>query len=255
MENKGDTVRSVEKAMDLLLAFSEEKTQLSLPEICAIMNMPKSTVYRLLSTLEKRRFIEHNKLSGKYQLGVPFLRLANIVLKNFDLREIALPVMIELRDLTGETINLYLKRGLERVCIEQAEGIHNLRRFSNIGDVLPLYCGASGKLLLAYQTEDEIEKVIKNGLRAWTQNTITDITTFREELKIIREKGYAYSHGEREIGVTSVAAPIKNHNGMVIAALSISGPDARFNDENLLNYTKLVINGAAKISENLGYIK
>jgi IclR family KDG regulon transcriptional repressor len=254
LANRSDNVRSVEKAIEILLAFSEEKPQLSLLEICGLTNMPKSTVYRLITTMEGRGFIEHNIVSGKYQPGSPLLKLANIVLKNYDLKEIALPVMNELRDLTGETINLYAKRGLDRVCIAQAEGFHYLRRSSAIGDVLPLYCGASGKLLLAYQNEDEIEKVVKNtGLRAWTENTISDLNLFRKELRLIRKQGYAYSHGEREVGVSSFAAPIKNHNGQLIAALSISGPDARFVGEDVIHYKNLVINGALKISSNLGY--
>jgi len=256
LEKKTETVRSVEKALDIILAFSEDKAQLSLPEICKIIDMPKSTVYRLLSTLEYRGFIEHSPMTGKYQLSTRFIKLSSIALKNYDLKESALPVMTQLRDRTGETINLYAKRGLERVCIDQVEGFHNLRRFSAIGDVLPLYCGASGKLLLAYQTEEEIERIIQEtGLKSWTQNTITDYGRIRQELANIRDQGYAFSSGEREVGVTSVAAPIKNHAGVVVAALSISGPDARFNEENVMNYKNLVIEGAAIISQNLGYSK
>jgi len=256
MEKKTDTVRSVEKALDIILAFSEDKPQLSLPEICKMINMPKSTVYRLLSTLENRGFIEHSQMNGKYQLGSRFIKLSNIALKNYDLNETALPVMNELRDKTGETINLYAKKGLDRVCIEQAEGFHHLRRFSTIGDILPLYCGASGKLLLAYENEQEIEKVLNQiGHKAGTRNTIIDYESFLKELVGIREQGYAFSKGEREVGVTSVAAPIKNSGGKVVAAVSISGPDARFTEENIKNYKKLVAEGAAKISSNLGYIK
>ncbi|MGI6225883.1 MAG: IclR family transcriptional regulator [Peptococcales bacterium] len=254
MEKKSETVRSVEKALDIILAFSEDRTQLSLLEICKLINMPKSTVYRLLTTLQNRGFIENNSITGKYQLGPPFIRLSNIALKNYDLKEVALPVMVELRDKTGETINLYAKRNSERVCIEQVEGLHNLRRFSAIGDVLPLYCGASGKLLLAFQPEEEIDKVVKEtGLKSWTENTITDYPAFKLELKKIRDQGFAFSTSERELGVTSVAAPIRDHSGATVAALSISGPDVRFTQENLKNYQSLVTDSAKKISLDLGY--
>lgn len=256
MEKKCDTVRSVEKALDIVLAFTEDKPQLSLLEICKFLNMPKSTVYRLISTLENKGFIEHNGVTGRYQLGTRFIKLSNIVLKNFNLKETALPVMIDLRDETGETINLYAKKDLDRVCIEQVEGFHHLRRFSAIGDLLPLYCGASGKLLLAYQPEDEIKRVIKEtGLKAWTAKTITDLEAIMQELENIRKAGYAFSNGEREVGVTSVAAPIRNHNGSVIAAISISGPDSRFTEENIKKYISLVITSANEISQNLGYTK
>ena len=256
MDKKTDTVRSVEKALDIILAFSEDKAQLSLLEICTMINMPKSTVYRLLSTLVTRGFIEHNQKAGKYQLGLRFIKLSKMALINYDLNEIALPVMVILRDETGETINLYAKRGIERVCIQQVEGFHNLRRISNIGDFLPLYCGASGKLLLAYQEDKEVEKVLKEtGLKFWTKNTITEQMEIKGQLADIKKLGYAYSRGEREVGVTSVAAPIRNHAGVVIAAVSISGPDARFGDENNERYKMLVVNGAQQISKNLGYIK
>lgn len=253
---KTDTVRSVEKALDIISTFSEDQTQLSLLEICKMINMPKSTVYRLLSTLEIRGFIEHSQITGKYQLGLPFVKLSNIVLKNYDLKETALPVMTELRDKTGETINLYAKRDLERVCIEKVEGFHNLRRFSAIGDILPLYCGASGKLLLAFQSEEEIERILQQaGLKSWTKNTITEFGAIRKELAQIRAQGHAYSRGEREVGVASVAAPIKNNKGLVVAAISISGPDVRFTEDNLATYQELIIEGAMCISQNLGYNK
>jgi len=255
VEKRSETVKSVERALDILLAFTEDAPQLSLPEICNKLKLPKSTVYRLITTLQGRGFMEHNEFSGKYQPGSKLLKLSNVLIKNFNLRENALPIMMELRDACGETINLYAKKNLDRVCIEQVEGSHLVRRFAVIGDILPLYCGASGKVLLAYQTEVEIEKVIKETqLKPWTSKTITVSEDIKQELVKIRNQGYAYSNSEREEGVASVAAPIKNYTGMVTAAICISGPDSRFTKENVEQYTSLVIGAAEKISRNLGYM-
>ncbi|MFZ7103203.1 MAG: IclR family transcriptional regulator [Peptococcaceae bacterium] len=254
MDKKSDHVKSVEKAADILLAFSEEKSQLSLMELSAKLKLPKSTVYRLLTTLESKGFVDQNGHNGKYQLGLKLLKISSVVLRNYRLKDVALPVMTEMRDKIGETINLYVKRNLDRVCIEQVEGYHVLRRISSIGDVLPLYCGASGKLLLANEKDTEIERVIGSAnIKMHTENTIMDREVLLEELEKIKKQSFAFSRGERENGVASVAAPIRNHEGAVIAAVSISGHDSRFFGESVQKYIKLVIAGANAISNNLGY--
>ncbi|MFZ5944119.1 MAG: IclR family transcriptional regulator [Bacillota bacterium] len=254
MESKLDTVKSVEKAIDIVFAFTEGKPQLTLPEICKKLDLPKSTAYRLISTLEKKGFIEQNELNGKYQLGLKLIKISNFALKNYDLKDVALPIMTDLRDKTGETINLYIKKNLYRVCIEQVEGFNVLRRISSIGDLLPLFCGASGKLLTAFQKDEEITKIItESNITPFTENTIVDTDILKDELKNIRRQGFSFSRGERELGVASVSAPIRNHNGDVIAAISISGLDSRYTGENIRKYIKLVIEGATLISKNLGY--
>jgi len=250
-----ETVKSVEKALDILLAFTDDKPQLSLLEICEKLDIPKSTVYRLVTTLQNKGFLEAAQYTNKYKPGFKFIKIANILTKSFSLREKALPVMVGLRDACGESINLYIKKDINRICLEQVEGLHLVRRFAAIGDILPLYCGASGKVLLAFQPEEEIEKVIKETrLKAWTENTITDSELFKQNLQKVKRQGYAATKSEREVGAASVAAPIRDHTGTVIASVTISGPDARFTREKVENYIKLVTAAADRISKSLGYL-
>ncbi|NPV44413.1 MAG: IclR family transcriptional regulator [Firmicutes bacterium] len=254
MEKKIETVRAVERALDILLSFSKDEPCLSLPEICKKIGLPKSTVYRLISTLQLKGFIEQNEINGKYQPGTKLISISNILLKNMDLRKIAFPVMCGLRDASGETVNLYILRNRKRVCIEQVEGSHLIKRYAAIGDELPLHCGASGKLLLAFQPESEIDRVIEEtGLKPWTEKSITDPVLLKKNLENIRNQGYAFTKGERETGAASIAAPIRNHTGNVVAAVTISGPDSRFTPENAERYITLVTEAARKISKNLGY--
>jgi DNA-binding IclR family transcriptional regulator len=162
--------------------------------------------------------------------------------------------MCSLRDASGETVNLYILRNRKRVCIEQVEGSHLIKRYAAIGDELPLHCGASGKLLLAFQPESEIDRVIEEtGLKPWTEKSITDPVLLKKNLENIRNQGYAFTKGERETGAASIAAPIRNHTGNVVAAVTISGPDSRFTPENVERYITLVTEAARKISKNLGY--
>lgn len=249
-----NTIKSIDRAIDILMCFTQEAPELSLSEICNKVNLPKTTVFRITNTLVNRNILELNKESGKYSLGNKLINLSGIKLNSMDLREIARPLLKKLRDKTGETANLYMLDGNRRICVEQAESNQLVKRFSSIGIELPLHCGSAGKVLLAFQPESKIEEVKEeSGLKPWTEKSITDFEKLKEDLEKIREQGYAYSSSEREIGAASVSAPIRNHMGEVIASITISGPETRFTDDKIEQYIPLVLDASKEISKKLGY--
>jgi len=224
-QEKG-TVRAVERALDILLCFAGTENELGLSDIAKRLGLHKSTVHRLLASLESKGFIRRNPTSEKYRLGWSVLELVSNVYQSDDLSSIVLPEMTRLRDLLGETISLYIRSGNERIRTQAVESNQPVRRVANIGKRLPLFVGASGKILLAYAKEP-LEDLVNDP--SWPADLSQD--EFLEQLKSIRHQGYAVSIEERELGAAAVAAPIFSRNGDIVAALSVSGPVDRFNEE------------------------
>lgn len=249
-EKEESAIRSVQRAIDVLNCFSWERKELGLVEIAALVDLPKSTTFRLVQTLTKNGFLKRDACTGRYLLGTKLYYFGNIVKDSMELRRLAGPVMVEIRDETRETVNLYVLEGTRRVCIEQAESPLGLRRQARIGELFPLWAGASGKLLLAYMDPGGQEKVIREAL-AVSSNLNPD--ELLRQLPEIRELQYSVSHGEREQGASSVAAPIFNSGGKVEAALAVSGVSARFGRDEVERFISVVRKGAGKISADLGY--
>ncbi|OQP04256.1 IclR family transcriptional regulator [Geobacillus sp. 46C-IIa] len=240
-------LRTVQRAIDILYCFTLEEQELSLTEIANKISLAKSTTTRLLATLEQNRLVIKNPETLKYRLGQGLYYLGHIAGKSIEVREIAKPVMERLRDETRETVNLYVLEQGARVCIEQYEGLQSLRHMVKIGERLPLWAGAGGKVLLAYQSPSFQERILA---QVPTEERRTRLTA---ELEMIRQRGSASSIDEREVGSAAVAAPIFNIHGEVNACLSISGPTHRFTPETIRWFESLVKEGAQTISEKLGY--
>lgn len=249
-EKEESAIRSVQRAIDVLNCFSWEKKELGLIEIATLIDLPKSTTFRLVQTLTKNGLLKRDARTGRYLLGTKLYYFGNIVKDSMELRCLAGPVMAEIRDETRETVNLYVLEGTRRVCIEQVESPLGLRRMVRIGEQFPLWVGASGKLLLAYMDPGGREKVIREAL-AVSSNLNPD--ELLRQLPEIRQRQYSVSHGEREQGASSVAAPIFNAEGKVEAALAISGVSARFGRDEVERFIRVVKKGAGKISAELGY--
>lgn len=235
-------VRAIDRALDILCCLDDKKTELSLTDISKEVDLARSTTTRILSTLEKREFLFRDKETQKYSLGPRIAQLGMICFSNMDFRKIAKPMMAELRDMYNESVSLYIVQGNHRVCIERIESTHPLRRVINIGDRLVLTRGASGRLLLAYTKTEKLREILEK-----------DPYTTEGKLEELRKKEYAVSRGEREEGVTSIAAPIFNARKKMITALAISGPSIRFPEEELTERIEVVKNFARKISLSLGY--
>ncbi|MBN2396372.1 MAG: IclR family transcriptional regulator [Candidatus Atribacteria bacterium] len=254
-KNRSDYyIHSIQRAIRILEVFSLRRKELSITELSRELNLHKSTVHRILVTLEDEHFIKKNQSSNQYWLGLKLFELGNIVKEHFEIRDYALPVMKDIASKTAESIDLNIIVDFRRVSIEKIESPHDIRRIIQLGKSLPLYSGGSGKAILAFLPENEIDQILKEeNLMPLGPKTITDPIKLKEHLKEIRKQGYAISFEERMMGSASIAAPIFNHDRRVIASLSISGPINRFTKEKISKFTLLIKEGSQKISNSLGY--
>lgn len=240
---------SVKKALELLDHFTAERPELSLAEISREVDAHKSSVFRVLTTLEAVGFLEKDPRSGKYRLGLKILDLAGRVWGSHDIRQIAAPYMEDLARETGEVIHLAVLDGADIVYLEKKGQGQILTVATRVGGRNPAYASSMGKILLADLSESELNGVLGGGkLKKLTPNTITEIPRLLEELKRIREQGFALDNEETFPGIRCVGAPIRGAGGRVIAAVSITVPAQRMSDERVRELWRLVTNTARMIS-------
>jgi DNA-binding IclR family transcriptional regulator len=221
------TVDAAAKALELLSTFSFREPRMSLADLAGRTGIPRATAFRLLLTLEQSGFL--TKVHGAYQLGIKCFVLGNIVAGGLDFRETAHPHLVALRDATRETTQVAILDHwqvvyLERILSPLPVGFMRARA----GAILPAYCTALGKTLLAFRPVSDVAAwAAKQTFPAITPLTITSAKRLLKELDVIRERGYGLDDEEREIGVHCIAAPIRNHTGDVVGAISVAGPSDR----------------------------
>jgi len=220
-------VDAAAKALDLLTAFSFREPRLSLADLATRTGIPRPTAFRLLTTLEEAGFVL--KVSGEYQLGIKCFVLGNIVASSLDLREKAQPHLQRLRDATGETVHLAVLDAWQVLYLERLQSPHPIGFMrSRVGGVVPSYCTGLGKTLLAFKPEAAVATWLSaQTLKTMTPQTITSARRLLKDLRAIRERGYGIDEQEHEVGVHCMAAPVSNHAGEVVAAVSVAGPADR----------------------------
>ncbi|MFE4713691.1 MULTISPECIES: IclR family transcriptional regulator [unclassified Paenibacillus] len=242
MEDRKLTVRAVERALDILLCFTKDN-ELGLTEIAGQIGLHKSTVHRLLTTLEEKGFLTRNAATEKYRLGIRVWELSTHLPAYDESAALLLPAMERLRDRLGETVSLYLRDGLERVRIQAVQSQQAIRRVAQIGARLPLSVGASSKVLAAYAPPEVLQSLLEGP--GWPDYVERD--AYKHQLQDIMKLGYATSFEEREPGAAAVAVPVVGRSGTVVAALSVSGPVSRLSQETLLAYAAVLHETAAEM--------
>lgn len=228
-----------------------DRTSLSISEIQEELSQPKSTVFRILKTMENGNFIQKNADNHRYSLGFQFFRLGSIYQNQLDFRTTALPIMQKIVDESSETVELNIIDQLSRVCIEKIDSPLDVRNFVRVGERKPLHLGASGKILLAFLDNAERERV----LRLLEEKHDLQLMNFKKELKRIQEKGYSFTKGERVPGSFAIAAPILGAGGELVASVTLAGPIQRLSEERENNLIHLLTRSAKEISEHLGYFQ
>ena len=247
--------KSIDRALQILELFSMEKPAWGITEIGKALNMYKSNVYNILFTLAKRGFIKKDFNTEKYSLSIKYFELGSVVIKNMDLRKIALPYIEKLFQEFNETVHIGVLDNGRVVSIEREESKQGLYSHIEIGKSVPLYCTAVGKAIMAYLPPDKVNSLIKEkGLKKYADNTITNKDDLIKGLEKIRKRGYAIDNIEHEVGVRCVAGPIRDYTGKVIASMSVSGPAFRINENNTPNIAKKVKEYCDCISEEMGYL-
>lgn len=245
-------IESVAKALTILMLFKMNKDEWGVSEIARELGMQKSTVFRLLATMQDYGFVRKSD-NNTYRLGLRVLELGSIVANTFNFRDVTGTYLRKVSEQCGETVHLGILDDCEAMSIETVEAQNTLKSTIVVGKRTPLYCTSVGKAILAFLPEDERNAIIqKINFHKFTDNTITDANTLVEELKITRERGYALDNIEHELGVRCVAAPIWDHTGRVLASLSISGPSVRITEDRIPELSQLVLKAAHEISRELG---
>jgi IclR family acetate operon transcriptional repressor len=244
---------TVTKAINLLdILASTADAGISLSELCELVELPKSSVHRHLMTLLELGLAER-KGNDRYYLGSRIIEMAGTYLLKSDLRSESQSALDELAELTGETIHLAVPSGTEVVYIAKVESKHTLAMFSHIGARLPMHCTALGKAILAFSDRYKLQAVLTAPLATRTPNSITLVKALEDELTLIRSRGYAIDNEENETGIRCVGAPIFDYTIKPIAAISVSAPSERMDEERCNSLGPLVLKVALKVSKRKGY--
>lgn len=248
-------VQSVAHALDILECFLEDDTELGVTHLSRRLDLPKNNIFRLLSTLQYRGYVEQNESSGNYRLGLKAFELGQAYLRKTGLVNQAHAILDSLAKDTSETSYLSVYENGEVVYLDMVETTHPVRIIPMIGKRVPSHCTAVGKIQLAFKSEEEIRMVIREmGLKSFTPNTITDEEVFLRHLEDISEKGYAIDNEEFEEDVICVACPVWDYTNNVVAGLCVSGPTLRMSDERIKGVLIPIIrNAALELSRRLGY--
>lgn len=251
-------IQAVSHALDLLEQFhGDDVDELGVTELSKRLKLHKNNVFRLLATLESRGYIEQNKVTENYRLGLKSLELGQTFIKKMGLLDQAKPVLQELVDATNETAYVAIFKEGFIVYLDVVETRLTVRVVSRVGSRLPAHCTAAGKIHLAYMSEEELESYYPSQeLKGYTPHSITDRDQLKRNLATTAVRGYAFDIEELDMGVRCVAAPIRDYTRRIVGALSISGPSTRFSDERLEEeLVPLVTQAAEELSTRLGYHK
>ncbi|MED0675389.1 MULTISPECIES: IclR family transcriptional regulator [Aneurinibacillus] len=244
--------KTVVKSLEILKLFYEHD-RLTLQEMVEISNIPKTSVYRQVKSLEEMGLLTRD-IDGKYRLGLIFIKLGQLVADRLDIRQVALPFMHKLRDEMGEAVNLIVREGNEAIYIEKVDTKKPVRLYTRVGRRSPLYAGACSRILLAFMPPEEAEQYIaQTELKAIASGTITDKERLRQVIVESQKNGYSVSYSELEDHSAAVAAPIYNHKGEVVAGLSMAGLEAHYAPDKLPPLIKKIKQTAREISLQLGW--
>ena len=248
-------IQAVSHALDLLETFNEENPEFGIPELSKRLKLHRNNVFRLLATLEDREYVEQNRLTGNYRLGLKTLELRTNYIHQMALLPQARQILSNMAHECDETCYVAVLRDFRAVYLDVVETPQVVRIVSRVGSRLPAHCSSAGKVQLAFLPENELERFFASReLTRHTPNTITDQETFRRHLKEVVKQGYAVDDEELEAGVRGIAAPIRTYENKVVGAVIISGPTMRITDKRIKEeLVPLVRKAAGEISVKLGY--
>ncbi|WP_369142038.1 IclR family transcriptional regulator [Streptomyces sp. R44] len=252
----GRLVPAVTRALDILELFLDGDGTLSTPEIVRRLQLPRTTVHELVTTLAARSYlVPVPEQPGRYRLGVRPYQLGSRYAEQLDLAAEGGQVARNVAETCDETVHVAILEGTDVIYIAKVDSTHAVRMVSAAGRRLPAHCTSVGKMLLASLPEEELAARIPDGaeLVAMTPNSVTDPAALRAALAEVRRRGVALESRESNPDVSCVAAPVRDRSGRVVAALSISVPMIRWSEVRRAELEELAVKGATELSERLGY--
>lgn len=248
------TIQSVAHALDILEQYQGDVDELGVTELGNRLKLHKNNVFRLLATLEVRGYIEQNKATEKYRLGLKSLELGQAFLKHMGLLRQARPILKGLVDSCNETAYVSIIRDRMAVYLDAVESNQTVRVVSRVGHRIPVYCTAAGKVQIAFESEEELDRILPKELTKYTDNTLTDRKKLIEHLKEVTRKGYAIDNEEYDPGVKCVGVPVRDYTKRVVGGLSISGPAYRLTPARIeKELVPLMLKAGHELSSKLGF--
>jgi len=245
------TVQSVDRAVTIMEILARAG-EAGVTEIARELDVHKSTAFRLVAALERRGLVEQAEDRGKYRLGMGLLRLAGATTARLDVVQEARPICKQLASDTGETVNIAVLSDHSALYLDQIAGSSALQPHNWVGQHIPLHATSNGKVLLSELSSEQFDRVLL-AMPQFTKTTITTKKALRGELAEVRERGYAVAIDELEVGLTALAAPIRNTHGDVIASMSVSGPGFRLDEAAVEKAIPLLVEAALEVSHRLGW--
>ncbi|MBM3801394.1 MAG: IclR family transcriptional regulator [Acidimicrobiia bacterium] len=247
-------INSIDRALNLLELLAKDGEAIGVTDLSRRLDLDKSMIYRLLSTLAIRGYVEQDQATRKYKLGLKVVELAGMKLSTVEMFSVARPLLKGLVKRTGETVHMAMLVQLDIICLDKEEGPAILNIKGGIGDKYPPHAAAIGKAIIAYLPEEQLRVILeKHGMPRYTSKTITSVDALKRHLRAVREKGYAVNDEETYLGVRSIAAPVRDRKGEVVASLGLSGTAQRISREKIETLAKAVIEVADRVSAELGH--
>jgi len=249
------SVPAVERALSVLQCVGDSKRGFSISEIGRRLKIPKSSAHLILTTLERRGFLQKNTQTGRYHFGLQLVSLSRTALENLDLREEGKPFLHSLMQQTGLTVHMAVLERDEAVIVEKVEAPGLVRLASWIGRRLDINCTGVGKALVAFLPDEDLEDLIKTkDFARHNQRTIVSKSALKKELMLVRQSGYALDNEEDEPGVCCLGAPVFDENGKAVAAISVAGTTSQIGPDRIPVLARQVMQAARGMSTRLGFV-
>jgi DNA-binding IclR family transcriptional regulator len=249
-----EAVKSASRALSILELLTTLEGPATFTEISERLDLPRSSLSGLLSTMTDASWLRLDPQTRAYRLGIRVMEAGNAYLRAVDLPTRAIPIMKTICDQMDETVQLAVLDGRFNVYIAKLEGNQALRLASEVGRRLPAHATGLGKVMLAYLPESDLRARFHDvELEVYTKNTLATFAALQKELARIRSLGFGVDNEEYSVGVRCVAAPVRDHTGVVVTAMSVSVPLIRFDRERRARARELVVAAAAQLSAELGY--
>jgi IclR family transcriptional regulator, acetate operon repressor len=245
--------QAVARAMALLKAFDDDHPAWGLSELARETGLNKTTAHRLLAALEREGMVGRAAESERYVLGPEIVVLGGRALRANNLRAVTRPELERLAAETGETASLEILAGTEMLVIDEIVGGHLMSGVPDLGSRWPLHASSTGLVVLAFMPEERMHALLSSTLRPVTSYTLTSRSDLLRELEAVRIQGYGVGDETLEVGLVAIAAPIFNHDGQVVAAISIAGPKLRVTADCVPQIGKQIRAAAGRVSSSLGY--
>lgn len=254
MKSKVQYINSITRALDILRLFDSQNWELGIQEISNRLAMNKTTVFRVVKTLEINGFLIQNPINSKYYPGFAILEMAHDMFQNFSEKSLIYPFMQQLQSEFNEDIVLSVLNGTNAICIERLESNNGLRLSSHVGRILPLYAGATGKVFLPYLPPEILESVLSCEKETFTMYTKIDRPSLEKDIESIRKNGYIISISEMDLGVSAIAVPIFDGKGKAAYSLGVCGSTERLESKDRDQIIKRLLEISSIISKRLGYL-